>query len=190
MNNKTTLIITISFFLLLSTQAQIPTGFSRGSITLNDGTILHGLLNDQVKKKTSIIFIADSSNDRHRYDAERLNSFTMDGITYKSINGDFFKIICAGKISFLQKASNSGGRQISNGAEVILLPGTEGEIGDYFSYCNNHLTHITAKTLYTFIATQLSSCAAANDEAKTVRANDISSLANAITIYNNSVKQP
>jgi hypothetical protein len=176
----------IALLSLVSANAQIPDGYVKGSVTLADGSIVSGYVHDNIKKNAAVILVNDKGEDKKLYNSTEINAVSINGVSYQSVKGDFFKIICNGKMNFLQKASNASGKTIYNGAEVIVLSGTEGKIGDYFSYTNNELTLITKKTTEDFI-NQLSTCTAAVEKAKSVNG-DIAAFADAVTIYNSYTK--
>lgn len=180
---KKIIILAASLFSLSQLQAQVPEGFTKGAVTLANGSTVNGYVQDNIKKGAAITFINEKGGEKQLYNSTELNAVEINGAQYISVKGDFFKVICHGKISFLQKASNASGKTIYNGAEAIVLPGTEGKIGDYFSYSSNQLTLINKKTVDTFIAEQLSTCTAAVEKAKTING-DIAALAAAVTIYN------
>jgi hypothetical protein len=186
---KKTIILTAisALFTVLNMQAQAPAGFVKGNVTLADGSTISGYVKDNIKKNASVTFLDNNGSNKQQYDGIQVNAAVVDGTNYSCMKGDFFKTICTGKICFLQKASNASGKTIYNGAEAIILPGTEGKIGDYFSYTNNELTLITKKTVDAFISTQLNSNAKAAEKAKAVNG-DIAALAEAIAIYNSDNK--
>lgn len=180
---KKIIVLAASFFALAGTQAQAPEGFSKGTVTLANGSTITGYIQDNIKKGAAVIFVNDNGSDKKIYNSTEINAVLIDATHYISLKGDFFKVICTGKMSFLQKASNASGKTIYNGSEAIVLPGTEGKIGDYFSYTASQLTWINKKTVDAFITEQLSACTAAAEKAKTING-DIAALAEAVTIYN------
>ncbi len=186
MKKKSFFITAVGLFILLNVNAQIPEGYVKGSVTLADGTTITGYVHDNIKKGSAVVLVNDKGEDKKLYNSAEINGAVINGTNYLSVKGDFFKIICNGKMNFLQKASNSSGKTIYNGAEAIILPGTEGKIGDYFSYSNNELTLINKKSTDAFIG-QLSDCTAAVEKAKSVNG-DIAALADAVTIYNSYSK--
>ena len=175
------------FLAFTQLQAQTPEGFTKGSVTLADGSIITGFVQDNIKKGAAIMFISSEGGDKKLYNSTEINAVLIDATNYISLKGDLFKVICTGKMNFLQKASNAAGKTIYNGSEAIIIPGTEGKIGDHFSYTNNQLTLINKKTVDAFIADQLSTCTAAVEKAKTING-DIAALAEAVTIYNTANK--
>lgn len=179
---KTAIFITAALLSVFSLQAQVPSGFVKGSVTLTDGSTLSGFVKDNIKKNVSVTFVNDKGSGKQEFNGDQVNEVTIDGVTYRSIKGDFFKTISTGKIFFLQKASNTSSKPIYNGNEAIFAAGTEGKIGDYFSYSNNQLTLITKKSVDEFIK-QLSASAEATEKAKAVNGN-IAALADAVAIYN------
>lgn len=172
----------VGLFMLFGAEAQTPEGYTKGSVTLADGSTMNGYVQDNLKKGAAVMFLDNKGGEKKLYNSTEVNAATIDSTNYLSIKGDFFKVICNGKISFLQKASNTSGKTIYNGSEAIVLTGTEGRIGDYFSYTNNELSLVNKKTVDAFIG-QLSTCTAAVDKAKTVNG-DIAALADAVDIYN------
>lgn len=173
-------------FAAFNTKAQAPEGFNKGVVTLADGSVLTGYVQDNIKRG-AVIFLNDNGAEKKLYNSTEVNAVVIDATTYRSIKGDFFKVICTGKMNFLQKASHASGKTIYNGSEPIVLPGTEGKTGDYFSYADNQLTLINKKTVDEFIASQLSSCLPAAEKAKAVNG-DIAALAEAVNIYNSTNK--
>ncbi|MFT3679533.1 MAG: hypothetical protein QM791_04630 [Ferruginibacter sp.] len=180
---KKTLLIAAALFVTVNSWAQIPAGFVQGSITMADGSTKNGYVKDNTKKNASLAFVDNSGSNKQQFDGSQINGAVIDGTSYTCIKGDFFKMICNGKICFLQKASNASGKTIYNGSEAIILPGTDGKIGDYFTYSNNQLTHITQKTLDAIIAEQFASCNAAIEKARSINGN-LAALADAVAIYN------
>lgn len=179
---KTMILTTAALFFILNIQAQIPTGFVKGAVTLADASTVTGYVKDNIKKG-AVVFVDDKGGNKQLFYSNEINAVVIDSANYVSVKNDFFKTICSGKICFLQKASNISGKTIYNGSEAIILPGTEGKIGDYFSYSNNELTLINQKTVDAFINNQLSSCTQAAEKAKSING-DIAALADAVTIYN------
>jgi len=177
----------VAILLLVNVHAQAPEGFVTGALTMADGSVLSGYIKDNLKKDASVIFTTSNGGSKKKYNGSALNAVTVNGVEYRCIMGDFFKVICAGKICFLQKTSNASGKITYNGSEAIFASGTEGKMGDYFTYTNNQLFHITTKTVDAFINGQLSTCAAAVEKAKSING-DIAMLSESVTIYNNENK--
>lgn len=185
---------TIFYSLLLSfsaaavkAQTEIPAGYTRGSITLANGTVVTGYLKDNIKKMASVIYVDNAGANKKTYEGSEINSVTIDAENFTCIKGDFFKAICTGNICFLQKASNAANKASYNGAEPVFNSGTDGKIGDYFVYSNNTLKLINKKTVAAFISSDLSTCTAAVEKANAINGN-IALLAEAVSIYNKSVK--
>jgi hypothetical protein len=111
---------------------------------------------------------------------------TADG-NFICIKGDFFKIICTGKLNFLQKSNNSSNKIFYNGTEPILNNGTEGKMGDHFIYANNELQLLNIKNVEAFINAQLNGYADAIQKASALNG-DISKLEAAVESYNSHNK--
>lgn len=167
--------------------AQAPAGFVKGSVTLSNGSVVSGYIKESIKKNAAISFADATGSNKQQYDGSQINSAVVDTVNYLCIKGDFFKTICSGKICFLQKASNAANKASFNGADAVFTSGTEGKIGDYFIFSNNQLTHLTKKSVTSFIAAQLSACPPAAEKAKAANGN-MAMLAEAVNIYNKSVK--
>lgn len=168
-------------------QTEIPAGYTKGSITLANGTVVAGYLKDNIKKSASVTYVDNTGANKKTYEGSEINSVTMESENFTCIKGDFFKTICTGKICFLQKASNSANKASYNGSEPVFNSGTEGKIGDYFVYSSNTLKLINKKTVTAFISSDLSTCSAAVEKANAINGN-IALLAEAVSIYNKSVK--
>ena len=166
-------------------QTNIPADYSKGSITLADGSVVTGYIKDNLKKSASVSFIDNSGSNKKSYDASQINGIKIETAEYSCIKGDFFKSLSAGKLNFLQKASNSAGKISMNGSQPVYYSGTEGKVGDYFVYADNNLTLINKKSVEAFINTNLTGCTAAVEKAKTING-DIAKLQEAVDIFNKS----
>ena len=164
-------------------QTAVPAGFTKGSITLADGSVISGYVKDNIKKLASVVYVDNSGANRKTYSASQINGATVEATGYICISGDFFKTLSAGKMNFLQKASNASGNVSYNGSEAIFNNGTEGKTGDYFVYADNKLKLLNKKTLESFINTDLAVCAPAVEKAKAING-DIAKLQEAVEIYN------
>jgi hypothetical protein len=123
-------------------QAQAPEGTVPGSIKTVNGTIQNGYIKENIRKKGNIAFYENAGTKKKVYDATELESCSIDTVQYKCISGDFFRIICTGKMDFLQKASNASGKLSYNGTEPIISSGTPGKAGDYFIYTGQQLVQV------------------------------------------------
>ncbi len=168
-------------------QTEIPAGYTKGSITLANATVITGYLKDNIKKSASVIYLDNTGANKKTYEGSEINGITMDAENFTCIKGDFFKTICTGKICFLQKESNAANKTSYNGAEPVFNSGTEGKIGDYFVYSGNTLKLINKKTIDAFISSDLSTCTAAVEKANTINGN-IAKLQEAVEIYNSTNK--
>jgi hypothetical protein len=166
-------------------QTNVPDGYSAGSVTLANGTIQKGFIKEKMKKDASVNFIDEATKAKTVYTGSQLNAFTITNDNFICIGGDFFKVISTGKISFLQKQSDVAGKLVYNGTEPILLTGTTGSIGSYYSYINNSLNIINKKTVTDFINKELVGNTLAIEKAKAING-DIAKLQEAVEIYNNA----
>ena len=184
---KKLLAAAVAILLLVNVHAQAPEGFVTGALTMADGSVVNGYIKDNMKKDASVIFTSNNGGNKKKYNGSALNAVTINGVKYRCMMGDFFKVICDGKIGFLKKTSNASGKVTYNGSEPIFASGTAGKVGDYFTHSNNQLFHITTKTVNAFINGQLSTSVAAMDKAKAING-DIALLSESVTIYNNENK--
>ena len=168
-------------------QAQAPEGYVAGSIKTSNGNVLNGYIKESIRKKGNISFYENAGGKKKVYDATELESCSIDTVQYKCISGDFFRIICTGKMDFLQKASNASGKLSYNGTEPIISSGTPGKAGDYFIYSGQQLVQVEKNSIPGIMNQQLSNCAAAVEKAKSI-GNDIAAFSSVVTIYNEYTK--
>jgi hypothetical protein len=180
----------LAFFLVFSvlhTQAQTeaPKGYTAGSITLADGTVKTGFVKDNARKKASISFMETAAGKSKTYDGWAVTAVTAGDLRYTCINGDFFTLLCAGELQFLQKASEAPGKIEYNGSDPILRPTTEGRAGDYFVYntAAKELVMITKQNYDQATATVFKSYEPAVAKAKETR-QDPARLKQAVELYN------
>ncbi len=176
-------LVVCSFVTTVNAQKAIPAGYTKAIVTLAKGDIVSGYAKDNIKKISAIVFM-DSAGNKKVYDGNDITTITIDTANYICIRGDFFKVICAGKIYFLQKAGNSAANPSYNGSEAIFSNGTEGKIGDYFVYNNNKLQLLTKKNMEAFINTDLAACAEAMQKAKDSNG-DMAKIGVAVAAFNN-----
>lgn len=187
---KLTATIGLSLLLLTATaQTETPKGYQKGSITLANGSRLSGFVKESMKKNASLIFIAEEGGDKKTYMASDLTAALIDGTKYSSISNDFFKVICEGEISYLQKASDAAGTIVYNGADPIVINGTEGKPGNYFIYeaATNRLQLVTQKNIAELVASFFKGNAAAAEKAREVK-EDLLQLKEAVIAYNAGAK--
>jgi len=185
-----TLAVTVLSLVFLETEAQteVPKGFTRGTIVLTDGSSHSGLIKDNIRKNASVTFIT-GAEEKSTYDGTELLAAGIEGTKYICIKGDFFKVLCEGELSFLQKSSDASGKVTYNGSEAILSSGTNGKPNDYFIYnsIDKQLKLVSKKNVQEIAATSFADCTAAIDKAKTVNG-DLSQFRGAVEEYNNRNK--
>ena len=171
-------------FLQATAQTEAPKGFSRGKIILPDNSVVSGLIKDNIRKDASVVLL--SGGTEKNYSGADLISAEIDAVSFICIRGDFFKVVCSGELSFLQKSSNASSKPSYNGTEVSFISGTEGKPGDYFIYDNRtrQLKLVSKKNLDTLIAGTFSGYTPAVDKAKAAQGN-IAQLKEAVEVYNN-----
>jgi hypothetical protein len=170
--------------LFLQTNAQdAPKGFTKGNVTLADNTVVTGFIKDNIRKDASVVLLIDGKEKK--YDGSAINAAEVDAVTYTCIKGDFFKVVCNGELTFLQKSSNASSKPTTVGNEVYFLSGTEGKPGDYFIYENKNqqLKLVSKKTLNTVVAASFAGYAPAIEKAKAAEA-DIAQLKDAVETFN------
>jgi len=182
------LFIAISF-LQVKSQDTAPKGFSKGSVTLADNTEIPGYIKDNIRSKAAVVLVPATGGKKITYDGDKLNYATIEGIKYFCIKGDFFKTVCDGELSFLQKASDASSKPVYIGSEAMFINGTEGRPGDYFIFDKPQhlLTLVNNKNVADVTAQLFKNCQAAIARAKET-GNDIALLKDAVVIYNNRNK--
>jgi hypothetical protein len=165
-------------------QTEIPAGYTKGTVTLANNQILTGYVKDNMKKSSSISFVDETGNNKKTFSSNEINGVKTATGNFIAVRGDFFKIICEGRINFLQKTSDAFNKPSYNGTEVVFSNGTDGKIGDYFSYEENQLKLLNKKNIDAFINTSLAGCPQGMERAKTING-DIARLKEAIDICNN-----
>jgi hypothetical protein len=160
-----TAFILLGFTTGMYAQSNIPAGYAKATATLAKGNTVTGYAKENIKKIAAVVFM-DSTGNKKVYDGNDINTITIDTMHFICISGDFFKVLCPGKLNYLQKASNASATPAYNGAEAIFVNGTEGKIGDYFVYANNKLQLLNKKNIDAFITTELAGCAEAIQQAK------------------------
>ncbi len=171
-------------FSAATAQTNIPTEFSKGSITMADGSIVPGFVKDNIKKSASVVYMDNTGANKKTYEGSQINAVTIGTSDFVCISGDFFRTLSTGKMNFLQKASNASGKVSYNGTEAVISSGTEGKVGDYFVYADKKLKLLNKKSLESFISSDLTGCAEAVEKAKAING-DIAKLQQAVDIYNN-----
>lgn len=170
-------------FLQTNAQTQAPKGFSEGKVVLPDNTIVSGFIKDNIRKDASVLLQVDGKEKK--YDGSDITAVTIDGVDYNCIKGDFFKVVCKGELTFLQKSSNASSKPTRVGNDVFFLSGTEGKPGDYFIYENKNqqLRLVSKKNLNTVVANSFGGYAPAIEKAKAAQA-DIAQLKGAVETFN------
>lgn len=158
--------ISLSLFTLVLMQAKAqtaPDGYAKGTIIMADGSSQAGFIKDNMRKSASIAFITAENEKKKNYDGSVLSVVEIGETKYLCISGDFFKVVCNGEPSLLQKASDASGKIIFNGAESVATAGTAGKPGSYFTYHNSDrsLTIIDSKNEDNEIAKNFPGCKAA-----------------------------
>ena len=187
---NTLTIAVLSLFLTKgNAQTETPKGFTNGTIILADGSSQAGLIKDNIRRNASLIFMSDADAKKKNYDGSALNAVEIRGVKFICIKGDFFKVLCEGELSFLQKASDASGKPSYNGTEAIFASGTEGEPNDYFIFNNKdkQLKLVSKKNYDNVITASFADCTVAVDKAKTING-DLSQLSGAVEAFNNRNK--
>lgn len=123
--------------LTANAQTEIPKGFEKASLVLTDGSTLVGYVKDQMRKQASIQFFNPSTGKKTSYDANSLNSISINENKWICLQGDFFKQLNNSNPILLQKCSDVAGKPIFNGVETVISTGSQGKIDDQFQYNSN-----------------------------------------------------
>jgi hypothetical protein len=178
-------LFTIGFFHLQTTaQNELPKGFSKGTITINN-QVKTGFVKSDFKITGCIEFIEEGAKKKTKFSGMDLERFEMDSIQYISIKGDFFKVISGGTLSLLQKQTQVAGKPYYNGLETVMMEGAEGRLGDYFLFLGKQkkLKLVSTKTSTQVIAEMFAGSKAAIEKAGHVEG-EWSQLKEAVAIYN------
>ena len=170
--------------LFLQTNAQeAPKGFTKGKVTLADNTIVTGFIKDNIRKDASVTLLVNGKEKK--YNGGDIAAAEIDASTYNCIKGDFFKVVCNGELTFLQKASDASSKPTTVGNEVFFLSGTEGKPGDYFIYetKSQQLKLVSRKNLNDVVTNSFAGYAPAIEKAKAAQA-DIAQLKDAVESFN------
>ena len=176
--------VALSLLFLQTNAQEAPKGFTKGKVTLADNTIVTGFIKDNIRKDASVTLLVNGKEKK--YNGGDIAAAEIDASTYNCIKGDFFKVVCNGELTFLQKASDASSKPTTVGNEVFFLSGTEGKPGDYFIYENKsqQLKLVSKKNLNEVIAGSFGGYTPALDKAKAA-SGDIVLLKDAVETYNN-----
>lgn len=179
------LLLTITF-LQVKSQNVAPQGFFKGSVTLVNNSIIQGFIKEDIRSKAAVVLVPEIGGKKIHYDGDQLNGATIENTRYLCIKGDFFKLVCDGELSFLQKASDASSKPVYVGSEAMFINGTEGRPGDYFIFNKTlqQLNLVNNKNITEVTAQSFINCDAAIAKAKET-GNDISLLKDAVVIFNN-----
>lgn len=169
-----------------SSQDAIPKGFAKGSITLADNSEVTGFIKDNIRNKAAVVLMPETGGRKTTYDGDKLNAVNIDGTKYICMKGDFFKVLCDGELSFLQKSSDASAKPVYVGNETMFINGTEGKPDDYFIFNtkDQQLKLVNNKNVAAVSAQAFINCEAALAKAKQ-SADDIAAIKEAVVIYNN-----
>lgn len=177
-------VFSLSFF-AGQAQSEAPAGYTRGAVVLTDSSVVSGYIRDKIRSNASLTLLAE--NKKKNYDGNNLISATVGDEKFICIKGDFFKVICEGGLSFLQKASDASQKPVYNGTEAIFINGTPGDRDDYFIYNTQkkQLSLVTKKNLGKVTDEAFANHTAALVKAREVH-EEIAQLKEAVELYNSS----
>lgn len=165
-------------------QNELPKGFSKGAITINN-QVKTGFVKADFKNTGCIEFIEEGAKKKTKFSGMDLERFEMDSTQYISIKGDIFKVISGGNLSLLQKQTQVAGKPYYNGLETVMMEGAEGRFGDYFLFLGKQkkLKLVSTKNSTQVIAEMFAGSNAAIEKAGHVEG-EWSQLKEAVAIYN------
>jgi hypothetical protein len=175
--------VALSLLFLQTNAQEAPKGFSKGKVTLPDNTVITGFIKDNIRKDASVTLLVNGKEKK--YHGSDITSAEIDETAYNCVKGDFFKVVCNGELTFLQKASDASGKPTTIGNEVFFVSGTEGKPGDYFIYENKtqQLKLVSKKNLNDVVSNSFAGYAPAIEKAKAAQ-NDIAQLKSAVESFN------
>ncbi len=175
--------VALSLLFLQTNAQEAPKGFTKGKVTLADNTIVTGFIKDNIRKDASVTLLVNGKEKK--YNGADISGAEIDASTFTCLKGDFFKVVCNGELTFLQKASDASSKPTTVGNEVFFLSGTEGKPGDYFIYENKsqQLKLVSKKNLNDVVTNSFAGYAPAIEKAKAAQ-NDITQLKAAVESFN------
>jgi len=175
--------VALSLLFLQTNAQEAPKGFGKGKVTLADNTVVTGFIKDNIRKDASVTILLNGKEKK--YQGADIASAEIDATTYNCIKGDFFKVVCNGELTFLQKASDASSKPTTIGSEVFFISGTEGKPGDYFIYENKtqQLKLVSKKNLNDVVTNSFGGYAPAIEKAKAAQT-DIAQLKGAVESFN------
>jgi hypothetical protein len=90
-----------------------------------------------MRKQASILFFNPTTGKKTSYDANNLNSISINENKWICLQGDFFKQLNNSQPILLQKCSDVSGKPMFNGVETVISSGSQGKIDDQFQYHSN-----------------------------------------------------
>jgi hypothetical protein len=164
--------------------AQNATDFQKGTLITAANEKLEGNIRDLSKNKGTVVF--ESAGKKKTYTPAELSGFVLNGSSYISYAGDFYKLIVpAGKAALYQRVSDNSGKMMYNGAEVVLVSTAEGKSGDFYiqSVSDAKWSFVSQKNFEAVTLSVFADCAAVSAEIKTKQL-DFAQLAKAVEHYN------
>jgi hypothetical protein len=168
------------------TRTDIPKGFKKGMVIMEDSAVIRGYIKDDIRSHASVTLISEGEGKRQELNGGQIRSVEIDDTRYLCVKGDFFKVLAEGRICFLQKSSDASGKPTYNGTEAVFINGTDGSRGDYFVYDSRQgsLKLVTRKSYVSVVSETFSGCTAAIDKANAPHT-DMNGMKEAVIVYNN-----
>jgi hypothetical protein len=175
-------IISVGF--CFNSDAQAPKGFRKGTITLEDNSVLTGYIKEHFQRYACLAFIPEKGGRRKIYEGSQLRTVSIDSLNFICLKGDFFHVISEGRLCLLQKSSDATNVPSYNGTEAIFVSGTVGQRDDYYLYSRNQnqLLLITRKNYREVISEAFAGYPKTNETAGD--AYDISQIRSAVIAFN------
>jgi hypothetical protein len=131
-------IVPVLLFMLVAAdsfaQPHLPKGYQKGTIQLLDNSTKEVYVKPALQKDATLPVLQPDNGNKRIYKATELLALTMDSAKYLSINGDFYKVLTAGELYFVQKSSNASAQPVYNGTELVAINTSLGNVNDYFIY--------------------------------------------------------
>ena len=171
-----------------SNGANIPAGFTAGSVITADNSSLNGYIKNNMKKSGEIIFIT-ADGRKTKYNASQLSGAVIDNTNYIVSSNTFYKVVADGaKIKLLRKASTASAIQY-NGSEAIAVNSGEGAYDDYFiqTVATGKLQLVRKKDFVKIFETICADCASLTENIKNNKMG-FNEIEQAVALYNNCAK--
>lgn len=150
----------ILFSVVSIAQNTTTTDFLPGAIInfSNEKTV--GTIKPLFKQRGVVQFVSNAGK-KTQYSPNEILGFELNGDTYTTFGGDFYKIISKGvKMQLLLRVTDNSGKIYYNGAQAITNPTVAGKIGDWYLQRagNDNIWQVSSENLVAVAETAFGDC--------------------------------